>query len=52
LLFLRRGAFAGLLLDLDGLLMRLVDVMLAFPFLLLVMAIGRRSTTRRRLPSS
>jgi ABC-type dipeptide/oligopeptide/nickel transport system permease subunit len=32
--------FAGLLLDVDGLLMRLVDVMLAFPFLLLVMAIG------------
>ena len=32
--------FAGLLVDVDGLLMRLVDVMLAFPFLLLVMAIG------------
>jgi ABC-type dipeptide/oligopeptide/nickel transport system permease subunit len=32
--------FAGPLLDIDGLLMRLVDVMLAFPFLLLVMAIG------------
>jgi ABC-type dipeptide/oligopeptide/nickel transport system permease subunit len=34
----RRGP--GLGLDLDGLLMRLVDVMLAFPFLLLVLAIG------------
>jgi ABC-type dipeptide/oligopeptide/nickel transport system permease subunit len=32
--------FAGPRLDLDGLLMRTVDVMLAFPFLLLVMAIG------------
>jgi ABC-type dipeptide/oligopeptide/nickel transport system permease subunit len=34
----RRGP--GLGIDLDGLLMRLVDVMLAFPFLLLVLAIG------------
>ncbi len=33
-------SFAGPLVDVDGLLMRLVDVMLAFPFLLLVMAIG------------
>jgi ABC-type dipeptide/oligopeptide/nickel transport system permease subunit len=32
--------FAGPSIDLDGLLMRAVDVMLAFPFLLLVMAIG------------
>jgi ABC-type dipeptide/oligopeptide/nickel transport system permease subunit len=32
--------FAGPRLDVDGLLMRLVDVLLAFPFLLLVMAIG------------
>ncbi len=32
--------FAGPSLDVDGLLMRFVDVMLAFPFLLLVMAIG------------
>lgn len=32
--------FAGPRVDVDGLLMRLVDVMLAFPFLLLVMAIG------------
>ena len=32
--------FGGPLVDVDGLLMRLVDVMLAFPFLLLVMAIG------------
>jgi ABC-type dipeptide/oligopeptide/nickel transport system permease subunit len=32
--------FAGPRLDVDGLLMRVVDVMLAFPFLLLVMAIG------------
>jgi ABC-type dipeptide/oligopeptide/nickel transport system permease subunit len=32
--------FAGPLLDIDSLLMRLVDVLLAFPFLLLVMAIG------------
>jgi ABC-type dipeptide/oligopeptide/nickel transport system permease subunit len=32
--------FAGPLVDVDGLLMRLVDAMLAFPFLLLVMAIG------------
>jgi ABC-type dipeptide/oligopeptide/nickel transport system permease subunit len=31
---------AGPLLDLDGWLMRMVDVLLAFPFLLLVMAIG------------
>jgi ABC-type dipeptide/oligopeptide/nickel transport system permease subunit len=31
---------AGPLLDVDGWLMRLVDVLLAFPFLLLVMAIG------------
>jgi ABC-type dipeptide/oligopeptide/nickel transport system permease subunit len=31
---------AGPNVDIDGLLMRLVDVMLAFPFLLLVMAIG------------
>jgi ABC-type dipeptide/oligopeptide/nickel transport system permease subunit len=36
--FVRR--FAGPRLDVDGLLMRTVDVMLAFPFLLLVMAIG------------
>jgi ABC-type dipeptide/oligopeptide/nickel transport system permease subunit len=42
------GSFAGSVatrfpgpgVDVDGLLMRLVDVMLAFPFLLLVMAIG------------
>jgi ABC-type dipeptide/oligopeptide/nickel transport system permease subunit len=32
--------FAGPRLDVDGLLMRFVDVMLAFPFLILVMAIG------------
>jgi ABC-type dipeptide/oligopeptide/nickel transport system permease subunit len=32
--------FAGPSLNVDGLLMRLVDVLLAFPFLLLVMAIG------------
>ena len=32
--------FGGPRLDVDGLLMRTVDVMLAFPFLLLVMAIG------------
>jgi ABC-type dipeptide/oligopeptide/nickel transport system permease subunit len=32
--------FDGPKLDIDGLLMRAVDVMLAFPFLLLVMAIG------------
>jgi ABC-type dipeptide/oligopeptide/nickel transport system permease subunit len=32
--------FAGPHLDVDGLLMRLVDVLLAFPFLILVMAIG------------
>lgn len=32
--------FAALVVDVDGLLMRLVDVMLAFPFLLLIMAIG------------
>lgn len=32
--------FVGPRLDVDGLLMRAVDVMLAFPFLLLVMAIG------------
>ncbi|MGA7118569.1 MAG: ABC transporter permease [Polyangiaceae bacterium] len=32
--------FAGPRLDIDGWLMRLVDVLLAFPFLLLVMAIG------------
>jgi ABC-type dipeptide/oligopeptide/nickel transport system permease subunit len=32
--------FGGPRLDLDGVLMRFVDVMLAFPFLLLVMAIG------------
>lgn len=32
--------FGGPRLDVDGLLMRAVDVMLAFPFLLLVMAIG------------
>jgi ABC-type dipeptide/oligopeptide/nickel transport system permease subunit len=32
--------FGGPLTDVDGWLMRLVDVMLAFPFLLLVMAIG------------
>jgi len=34
------GRLTGPRLDIDGLLMRLVDVMLAFPFLLLVMAIG------------
>jgi ABC-type dipeptide/oligopeptide/nickel transport system permease subunit len=34
------GRFAGLLLNVDALLMRFVDVILAFPFLLLVMAIG------------
>lgn len=34
------GRFTGPRVDVDGLLMRLVDVMLAFPFLLLVMAIG------------
>jgi ABC-type dipeptide/oligopeptide/nickel transport system permease subunit len=32
--------FAGPRLDMDGLLMRLVDVLLAFPFLILVMALG------------
>jgi len=32
--------FGGPRMDIDGLLMRVVDVMLAFPFLLLVMAIG------------
>jgi ABC-type dipeptide/oligopeptide/nickel transport system permease subunit len=32
--------FGSVPVDVDGLLMRLVDVMLAFPFLLLVMAIG------------
>jgi ABC-type dipeptide/oligopeptide/nickel transport system permease subunit len=32
--------FDGALVDVDGLLMRFVDVMLAFPFLLLVMSIG------------
>jgi ABC-type dipeptide/oligopeptide/nickel transport system permease subunit len=32
--------FAGPRLDVDGLLMRLVDVLLAFPFLILVMALG------------
>ncbi len=32
--------FTGPRLDVDGLLMRLVDVLLAFPFLILVMAIG------------
>ena len=37
--FLRR-TLGGPRLDVDGLLMRAVDVMLAFPFLLLVMAIG------------
>ena len=38
---LRRGRSGrGVLLDVDGLLMRMVDVLLAFPFLLLVMAIG------------
>ena len=34
------GRFAGPRIDVDGLLMRFVDVLLAFPFLLLVMAIG------------
>jgi ABC-type dipeptide/oligopeptide/nickel transport system permease subunit len=34
------GTFGGPRFDLDGALMRLVDVLLAFPFLLLVMAIG------------
>jgi ABC-type dipeptide/oligopeptide/nickel transport system permease subunit len=37
---LGRGGSSGPPLDVDGLLMRLVDVLLAFPFLLLVMAIG------------
>jgi ABC-type dipeptide/oligopeptide/nickel transport system permease subunit len=32
--------FKGPLIDIDGLFMRLIDVLLAFPFLLLVMAIG------------
>jgi ABC-type dipeptide/oligopeptide/nickel transport system permease subunit len=32
--------FVGPRLDVDGLLMRMVDILLAFPFLLLVMAIG------------
>jgi ABC-type dipeptide/oligopeptide/nickel transport system permease subunit len=36
----RGPSVAGPSVDVDGLLMRLVDVMLAFPFLLLVMAIG------------
>jgi ABC-type dipeptide/oligopeptide/nickel transport system permease subunit len=37
---LTRGREGGPPLDVDGLLMRVVDVLLAFPFLLLVMAIG------------
>lgn len=35
-----RRRFAGPRLDLDGALMRLVDALLAFPFLLLVMSVG------------